>query len=200
METNILSAGDFQNISNEECAVAKVMPDHFKFNKDIVNETVSLSLLQDDFLEGGDNIYGVRVEPPTIFSSARIIPVGGDGFNVNMDVIAMIHAPKHFVDSICLNFVSHTSQWTYLENHDFTARFDTNKIWLPAAYSNATEGDGTVIEQFFVTFTPKQFHDMAWANVTAVKLGSENYLIPREDRVKWKLLWNYSNLNEKLNR
>ena len=118
-----------------------------------------------------------------------------DTAHLLIDVVCFIHPPKRLPDKISLHIISHSENWRFLENHDFTIRFDDKKL-SPGdlAYANKVLSDATVNEQIWPDFTLDQFRQIAWADKVYFKLGYKNYEIPTVTRQKWKLLWKYLDL------
>ena len=172
VQTNLQVATPEMVLSNQMQAVRRAMPQYFEFSRDEVDQTIAISLNEYMVLED-DN-----------------------GATLRADVDAFVHPPKEYADKISLHFVSQTSEWRFLDNHNFIIRYDDKTLSPDADYSNKIFFGG-VAESFFPDFTLEQFHDIAWADKVFVKLGYLNYEIPYEDRQKWKLLWKYFDLKKK---
>lgn len=170
--TNSASSTPDQVTASQEQAINKAMPEYFEFDKDPVNDTITISLHEYDVLNGDS------------------------GDSVKMDVVAFVQPPKLFTDKISLHFISQSSDWKYLDDHDFTIRFDDKKLSPDEDYSNKVLDEGGVYESVFPDFTLQQFHDIAWSDSVYVKLGFENFEIPYADRQKWKLLWKYFDMKK----
>ncbi len=114
---------------------------------------------------------------------------------MRVEASAFITPPATMPDSIGLNFRSYSSDWMFLDSHDFMIRYDDQKL-TPSNpyYGNKVLDDGSVRETIWPDFTLAQFHDIAWAQSVTVKIGGRNYEIPYEARQKWKLLWKYFDL------
>ena len=154
-------------------AVDKAMPQYFSFEQDVVSDTKTMSLNEYEILEDTD------------------------GADLKLDVVAFIHPPSDLPAKISLHIISHSSEWRFLDDHDFTIRFGDKKL-SPGnlAYSNKVLDDATVIEHVWPDFTIEQFHDLAWADTVYFKLGYKNYEITPGVRQKWKLLWKYFDLKK----
>jgi hypothetical protein len=160
-----------QVLAAQKEAVRKAMPQYYTIEQDPVDDTKTISLINYEVLEDVD------------------------GANLKLDVVAFIHPPKKLPPKISLHLISHSSEWRFLDDHDFTIRFGDQKL-SPGdlAYSNKVLDDATVVEHVWPDFTLEQFHQIAWANTVYFKLGYKNYAIPYQTRQKWKLLWKYFDL------
>lgn len=171
-QTNAEATED-EIVSNQLQSVIRAIPQYFDFHKDEVEGTVTISL--SNYIDLEDD----------------------NGGTVKLGVVTFVHPPKEVVDYVALYFRSQSPDWKFLDDHDFTIRYDDIKLSPDSDYSNKILNNGTVYEQFFPNFTLQQFHDIAWADKVFVKLGYANYEIPYADRQKWKLLWKYFDLKKR---
>jgi hypothetical protein len=160
-------------LAEQREAVKKAMPEFYTIEQDSVDDTKTISLNEYETLEYNDDNH------------------------LKMDVVAFIHPPQKLPDRISLHFISHSSEWRFLDDHDFTIRYDDTKLSVGnLSYANKVLDDATVTEQIWPDFTIQQFHDIAWANSVYIKIGYKNYEIPYDIRQKWKLLWKYFDLQK----
>ena len=172
-QTNLVSTNLNRDLEGRYNVVVEAIDKYFQIKKDAVDDTETISLNNYEELEHTDSAA------------------------VSYDVVAFIHPPKRLPDRISLHLISHSEEWRFLEDHDFTIRFDDKKL-SPGnlAYSNKVLRDATVIENIWPDFTLEQFHDIAFANSVFIKFGFRSYEIPTVQRQKWKLFWTYFNLKQ----
>jgi hypothetical protein len=169
IKTNALPSAE-QIHAAQVAAVKKAMPQYWDWEQDSVSDVVTISLNQYETLYDDDR--GV--------------------VSLQLDVVAKIAPKKDLPETIGIRLISHTADWKYLDDHDFTIRFDDKKFTPDNPfYSNKVRSDATVIEQVWPDFTIQQFHDIAWSTNVIFKLGYKNFEIPYAARLKWKLLWKY---------
>jgi hypothetical protein len=154
-------------------AVRNAFPQFYDYEKDSVDDSVTISQLEDNYISWS--------ESATIRVSAEVL----------------LKSPADFPSVIGLHFISHSPEWIFLDDHDFTIRYDNQKLTPDGTYyGNKVLDDATVTETIWPDFTLQQFHDIAWAQAVNVKIGGRNYEIPYEARQKWKLLWKYFDLQK----
>ena len=176
-QTNKLVSLDKRSPEEQLAAVKAALPQYFETTKDPVTGLLTIDQPQYD-----------------------ISPTDG-GLFIDSEAVVFISSGKTYPEKISIHLHSKTDGWKFLDNHDFAIRYDDKLINMGSLeHHGKIQNDGTVTEGFWADFTPEQFHDIAWGTNVYCKLGYQNFEIKKTDRTKWKLLWKYCDLEQKLSK
>jgi hypothetical protein len=161
------------SLDDQLIAVGNALPQFFSDTLDPVEGTRKIAQINDDTL------------------------VNDNADELQLQVVCFLHPPSTVPTSIGLLLTSHTSEWRYLENHEFTIRYDAEKFTPSKTdYYNRIMDDATVTETIWPDLSLEQFHQIAWSEQVYFRVGYKNFEITKPMRQKWKLLWKYFDLQQ----
>jgi len=115
---------------------------------------------------------------------------------MSCSICAFLYSNDTTPRTICLHLTSQATTARYKSAQEVDIRRD-DTFFSPNVLKYNVQmvpGAGTV-EQIFSELTRNQLRDLAFAKLAFVRVGTDAYEIPADQRQSWRLLWTYFDLN-----